>query len=352
MSIATFEKLLAKIEPHISRHDTMLRESISARVRLLLTLRFLATGERYINLHYSFRISVPSISLIIPETVAAVYKVLKDEYLVTPTTSSEWKKISDEFYKLWNFPNCLGALDGKHIAFRATKKDGSFYYNYKGFHSIVLMALVDAQYNFTYVDVGCNGRVSDGGVFSNSTLYTAIEQNALNFPNDEKLPQSNVEVPYVIVTDEAFRLTKRMMKPWGQRSSISEKIFNYRLSRARRVVENAFGILANRFQILQRDINLSVDKVQDITLTCCVLHNYIKKNDGKSYLQGIDHENTESVNITNGSWREEVFSTSLQACTVNRSPNDAMKIRSIFTKYFNKEGFVPWQWEAVKKFNF
>jgi hypothetical protein len=58
------------------------------------------------------------------------------------------------------------------------------------------------------------------------------------------------------------------------------------------VVENAFGILANRFQLLQKDINLSVAKVQNITLTCCVLHNFIKRRDGKRYLYGMDHENT------------------------------------------------------------
>lgn len=86
-------------------------------------------------------------------------------------------------------------LDGKHIAFRAKKEEGSFYFNYKGFHSIVLLALVDAEYNFVYVDVGCNGRVSDGGVYGNSLLHSAVEQNSLNFPIDDILPKSNVSLP-------------------------------------------------------------------------------------------------------------------------------------------------------------
>ncbi|KAK9711426.1 DDE superfamily endonuclease [Popillia japonica] len=80
------------------------------------------------------------------------------------------------------------------------------------------------------------------------------------------------------------------MKPWGQKSTKEEKIFNYRLSRARRIVENAFGILTNRFQVLQKDINLEVSKVQDVALACCVLHNYIKHKDGKTYLKGIEFE--------------------------------------------------------------
>jgi hypothetical protein len=141
------------------------------------------------------------------------------------------------------------------------------------------------------------------------------------------------------------------MKPFGQRSSTEQKVFNYRLSRARRVVENAFGILSNKFQILQRDITLSVDKVQHVTLTCCVLHNFIKKHDGKNYIIGIDVENTERVELTTGLWRTEAFTTGLEPLRGHRAANEPMEIRNTFMHYFN-EGFVRWQWEAVKQFNF
>ncbi|XP_068907626.1 putative nuclease HARBI1 [Tenebrio molitor] len=353
MSAKTFDILLQKIEPFIKREDTIFRESISSRTRLLVTLRYLATGESFQSLSYYFRISVPSLSLLIPETTEAIYNTLKKEYLKTPTTEQEWLVIAKRFWTQWNFPNCLGALDGKHIAFRARKCDGSLYYNYKGFHSIVLMALVDADYNFLYVDVGCNGRISDGGVFSNSTLCTAIQKNTLNFPQATTFPQSAKSAPFVIVADDAFRLSTHIMKPWGQRSNTMAKIFNYRLSRARRVVENAFGILANRFQVLQKEIKLSVDKVQQITLTCCLLHNFIKAKDGKIfYLHGVDVENVNTVSFMEGEWRSSVCLTSLGACNVNRSADEPIQIRQTFTDYFNNEGFVSWQWEAIKKFNF
>nr|CAI5855057.1 unnamed protein product [Callosobruchus analis] len=102
-----------------------------------------------------------------------VLNMLNNE-LRFPKTVTDWQQIADDYWNLWQFPHCLGALDGKHIAFRAPISDGSFYYNYKGGHSIVLLGLVDARYRFIYVNIGVNGRHSDGGVFSRSNLAYAI----------------------------------------------------------------------------------------------------------------------------------------------------------------------------------
>lgn len=81
-----------------------------------------------------------------------------------PTTKEEWMDIAKDFETLHSFYNCLGALDGKHIKIQHPPNSGSLYYNYKGHYSIVLMALVKAKKEFIMIDVGCNGRVSDGGV--------------------------------------------------------------------------------------------------------------------------------------------------------------------------------------------
>ncbi|KAB0804600.1 hypothetical protein PPYR_01570, partial [Photinus pyralis] len=182
----------------------------------------------------------------------------------------------------WNFPLCLGSIDRKYINFRAPRSAGSYFYNYKGDHSIVLLAVADANYKFLYVDVGVNGRVSDGGVYSESSLKLAIDRGKLNLPTDECLPDQDIPIPYTFIADDAFPLSKRIMKPFNNRGLTNDKrILNYRLSRARRVVENAFGILANRFRILLNTINLSPDKVELITLTCCVLHNFLLSKNPK-----------------------------------------------------------------------
>ena len=97
-------------------------------------------------------------------------------------------------------------MDGKHVLIRPPPNSGSYYYNYKHSFSIVLLAVVDANYKFVYVDVGCNGRVSDGGVFRNSNLFAALEGNSLNIPPPEPLTQQDFNLPYMLVADAAFPL--------------------------------------------------------------------------------------------------------------------------------------------------
>ncbi|GFS50623.1 protein ALP1-like [Trichonephila clavipes] len=136
---------------------------------------------------------------------------------------------------------------------------GATYRNYKGFFSIVLLALVDANLKFLYVDVGTNGRVSDGGVWGKSKLRQAITNGDINIPEAAALPRSASKLPFVIVADDAFPLIPNIMKPYpGSNLSKECLVFNYRLSRARRVSENAFGILAARFRVFGTTILTSV----------------------------------------------------------------------------------------------
>jgi len=170
-----------------------------------------------------------------------------------PSTTNDWEIIMNDFNTLWNFPNCCGAIDGKHVIIRCPEKSGSEFFNYKKSFSINLLAVVDANYKFIYIDVGTNGRANDALVFSKSSFNFALENNALN-----------ILTHGVFVADDAFPLRYYLLKPYSKRGPLTkeEKVFNYRLSRARRVSENAFGIMVSRFRIFKKPIAVQPDRVE------------------------------------------------------------------------------------------
>lgn len=267
-----FDFLLERVSPLVAKSDTNMRQAVSAKTKLQVTLRYLATGDSFKSLEFLFRVPKSTISKFIPEICEAIHKTLK-EFIEVPATSDDWKYVEYGFRNRWNFPGCVGALDGKHIVIRAPPATGSDFYNYKNSFSIVLMALADSDYCFLYVDVGAKGRGSDGGVFQNSYLYNALETNSLPIPTD-----------FVIVGDDAFPLKTYLMKPYSRRNlSEEERIYNYRLSRARRVIENTFGILVSKFRVFEKPISLKLESVEKVVLACCTLHNWLRKANLKRF---------------------------------------------------------------------
>ncbi|RVE45299.1 hypothetical protein evm_010071 [Chilo suppressalis] len=184
MSQTDFDNLLNKVLPAIAKQDTQLRKAIPARIRLAITLRYLATGDSFESLHFLFKISPQLISKIIPEVCQALNEALKEE-IKLPTSPEEWKEIEKGFAP--KFPRAIGSIDGKHIVIKCPIDSGSEYINYKKTFSIVLLALVDSNYNFIFADIGCQGRISDGGVFRNSLLWNKICLNELNLPTPHPL---------------------------------------------------------------------------------------------------------------------------------------------------------------------
>ena len=260
-----------------------------------------------------------------------------------PTTPNEWVEVSNGFASTWNFPHCIGAIDGKHIAIKKPSGSGSFYFNYKKFFSIVLMAVVNADYEFIMVDVGVNGRVSDGGVIAVTTFGQQLADGKLGLPEPGPIHHNDItKLPYVFVADDAFAMSENLVKPYG--GDKEENLFNYRLSRARRVSENVFGILASRFGIFQRPILLCPEKAATVTMACCYLHNFLRKKSA-SYLRpgSVDWEDANRIRH-NGEWRESQRELERLRNTVNRHAGaKAQLTRNGFRQYFNTVGRVPWQ---------
>lgn len=243
-------------------------------------------------------------------------------------STEEWEKITREFEKYTNFPNCIGAIDGKHIRIIKPLDSGSMYFNYKHFFSTVLLAVCDANYCFTYIDVGACGKSNDSTIFKYSELFKKLSQQSLNIPGPKPISAiRSTSLPYVIVGDEAFSLSENVMRPYRGKSLTKDKrIFNYRLSRARRYIECSFGILVNKWRIFHRPLNVDIEFAENIIKACCVLHNYVRLRDGYRY------EHT-------------LFETPLSGMrTITIRPSTRSRnTRDIFADYFMNEGQLPWQ---------
>ena len=221
---------------------------------------------------------MPYLTYIVKGCCKAIVERMASNFTKVPSTEAEWLDISKRFEEKWNFPHALGAIDGKHVRIQKPKNGGSFYYNYKHTHSIILMAIAGPEYECLYADVGSNGRVNDSGIWNKTSLLQGIEDGSVKLPNDEKLPNGEI-TPYVFVGDVAFAIKRFMMRPFPQQGLTRERrIYNYRHSRARRISENLFGIQANRWRIFFTIINLEPKYVEDVIFTALILHNMLIKS--------------------------------------------------------------------------
>ena len=355
MSPERFEHLLSLVGPFITKSQCRSREPIPPNERLMLTLRYLASGDSQQSLSFAFRVGRSTASQIIRGTCEGIWQALHSNYLKAPVTSEDWLRIASEFEKEWNFPHCLGAIDGKHIAMECPPNSGSLFFNYKKFHSIVLLAVCDANYCFTMLEIGAQGASNDAAALSSSTFGTIFENNPtmLNIPETSLV--GNTNLPYVLVGDDIFPLKPWLMKPYpGNGLPELERVYNYRLSRARRVIENAFGIMSARWRILRRPIKAGISQVEGIVKAVTCLHNYLRLTDNAKYIPAgfVDNEDS-SGNITPGDWRSSVASntglSNLRRVGGNRYTFQAGLARDNFKQYFNSsQGQVSWQLKHVQ----
>lgn len=258
-----------------------------------------------------------------------------------PITEQDWLTVERGFHN--RFPHAIGAIDGKHVVLQAPFNTGSEYYNYKKTFSIVLLALVDSNYCFMFADIGCQGRISDGGVLKNSILWNKMENNLLRLPAPNPLTNGNIDLPYVFLGDGAFALHKTLMKPYPgeQLVDTKERIFNRKLSSARAIVENTFGVMSSVFRVLRKPLLLQPEQAKKIVMACVVLHNFLRlsRYSSSTYTPpGTFDTYSGDTLISNGSWRDNVPNNPAlrnMRRVPRRSEKTAVKIRNAFANHFH-----------------
>ena len=181
--------------------------------------------------------------------------------------------VVDGFLTKWGVPQCVGAIDGCHIPIAAPVNNHTDYYNHKCWYSMILQGVVDANYRFLGVCIGWPGSVHDARVFAHSNLYKKITEEEL-LPS-KPLRVNGVDVPLFLIGDSAYPLNTWLMKPFPHNGVLTteQKTFNYRLCRARIVVENAYGRLKARWRRLMKRNDMHVRNIPNVVAVACILHN-------------------------------------------------------------------------------
>ena len=164
----------------------------------------------------------------------------------------------------------------------------------------------------------------------------------LDFPEDRELLEAghHGKIPYVLVGDEAFPLRRYLMRPFpGSNIPAEDRVFNYRLSRARLTVECSFGILSSQWRMYRRVIYLSPEKFELCVKATCILHNFLRVTSmmatrGRQPTEELPEETARALR-------------NVGRMGSNNATREALRVREAFRSYFNEEGAVPWQHQAA-----
>ncbi|CAM4542412.1 unnamed protein product [Lepidochelys kempii] len=234
MRKGTFMELCDLLSPALKHKNTKMRVALTVEKRVAIALWKLATPDSYWSVGHQFGVSKSTVGAAVMQVANAITELLISRVV----TLGNVQVIVDGFAAM-GFPNCGGAIDGTHIPILAPEHQGSEYINHKGYFSMVLQALVDHKGRFTNISVGWPGKVHGARNFRNSGLFQQLQQGTY-FP-DQKITVGDVEMPIVILGDSAYPLMPWLIKPYTCTLDSSQKLFNYRLSKCRTVVECAFG---------------------------------------------------------------------------------------------------------------
>lgn len=147
------------------------------------------------------------------------------------------------------------------------------------------------SFRFLYVNIGCPGRCNDSQIYQHSQLSKMIDSSALLKNKAREI--HGTRVPVYLIGDSAFKFSPTLMKPYpfSTSASLEQQTFNYNLSKARRVVENAFGHLKARFRRIGKGLDNHPKFNKNIIMCCCILHNFLNCNNNhinESWIHEMD----------------------------------------------------------------
>jgi len=263
---------------YIQIQDTNFRLATPTAMKVAVGLKCLATTCDTLTVSALFGLGRSSVSKYFLHFISACFTKLVPELIKFPTQNEEFQRLADDFERMWGFPMAVAAIDGTHIPFNPPIELSTDFHNYKGWSSIMTLGVCDAKGQAIWIKSGMPGRMSDSGAFKQTQLYQRFFTNQI-------LPQvhreiEETQVPFLVLGDSGFGLESWLQKPFTHHTQLSEsqKIFNYRHSRARRSVENMFGRVKCRWRRLLRGVDVRYENAHKVISVAFALNNLCEKN--------------------------------------------------------------------------
>ncbi|XP_070686501.1 uncharacterized protein [Pempheris klunzingeri] len=275
VSRATFDYLVEQVGPAIKRRRTNYRAPIEPRRRLAITLWWFSRSGEYRSIADMFGVGIATVCNIVRQVTSAIVDRLHRRFVSLPggpRLDATIRAFRDRCY-----PQCAGAIGATHIPIAPPRDNPEHYLNQRGWHSVILQAVVDHSARFTDVYAGWPGSTSSASVLASSDLYLRAEDcpDGYLFPRQKSVVSDGVEIPVHLIGDVSFPLKPWLMKGYSQEHQLSpeQRRFTYTLTSARSVVDVAFTRLRGRWRCLLKKSDIDVSMMPRVVTACCVLHN-------------------------------------------------------------------------------
>ena len=269
---ALFEALHGDTHCLWEKADTNYRSAISAEKRLAIVLYWLAHGPTQETLATLFSVGQSTVHNILHSGVTTLRSYLVKRSIVFPR-GRELQRVMAGFKKLCKLPMCAGAMDGTFMKIVKPVVWGDSYWSYKSYPAVLILAVVDVDGIFTFVDAGRAASLGDAYVFNRSRLRKKLEDGSWLSDGITKLVSGQRIKPYLLA-DSAFGASQHVVKGFkhppqpGRQTS-----FNSAVNQGRKVVETAFGRLKGRFRVLKSNFIRDPEFAAEVAMLCCALHN-------------------------------------------------------------------------------
>jgi len=328
-----FEGLHMFIRPHIIRSSDLPMNDgrvVPTRMRLAITLYWLAEGCSYRALADVWQVGHTTVKAIVRETVQVLEKHLVPVMIVFPTSVADIHSVMSGFVSRVSgiyMPGCIGAVDGTYVPILRPnyKHFPEEYWCYKhNNYAILLVAVVDACERFTFISTGHPATAADSTVFTDSTLFQLWQEGKILNSFSMRYPVDGHMVHPYVIADGAFALSPQVIKRHTSFSPDSDKseqaVFDRAHSNARRKVECAFGKLKARWRILDNaQRHKSVAFATSVTRVCCALHNMCQQ------------PNAETLDVRTDMPIPEFLDTSYNPCKPLTDRGSGLELQALLT---------------------